>query len=160
MSTARLVWVLITSLLGGGLIVTALTLLTLWLPPPDDSYGAPFSVGSSCFAIPVMRCQTTFSAALFVLDVAIYVGALAVLGRWSGLLGLIAAILAACASLVVFVAMVAAEAPLRGAPVPLWHGSPVHPVLTLWLDTLIWAAVASWVVVLVRHRGRMHVTAP
>jgi hypothetical protein len=148
-------WWLLGAALVGALIATGLaTATSFYLPSADDSYGAPISVGQSCFDLPFMRCETSFSWPLLWLDVIVNWILWYALARWSGLVGAAAGIVGAFFSILLIPTMLSYELPIVGLPIPLGTVTPISNALVIWLDVLVWAAAAAAITRRVRRRGR------
>ncbi len=144
---------LLTAGLFGALVATALTTaMSFYIPSADDSYGAPISVGRSCFDLPLMRCETSFSWPLFGVDVfvnwVIWFG----LARWSGVFGVAAGIAGSLVSILLIPVMLSYELPVAGLPIPLGTRTPIPNALVIWLDVVAWAAAVAAVSNIVRTR--------
>lgn len=110
------------------------------------SYGAPLPVGESFMYFPLASAgPATFSAALFLVDLAVTWLLLYALARWSGPLG---ASLAILGPIVATMAALIAD-PRGGAaylPLPLRADDALRP-LTQWTDLMLWSsagAVVGW----------------
>jgi hypothetical protein len=136
-------WLLVAALLGASLATVLVTVVSFYIPSADDTYGAPISVGQSCFAIPFMRCETTFSSLLFGVDVLVNWILWYALARWSGLLGAVAGIVGALVSALLIPTMLSYELSIVGLPIPLGTRTPLPNAIVIWLDTLAWAAAAA-----------------
>lgn len=148
---------------GAVVIGSVLTLVSILLVRGVNcEYGAPLPIGERCGGV-IVSGPVTFSPTLFVIDIAITAAGVYALSRWSGLLGVSLATLAASVYLgAVFVAVAQAgsyPAGQFGLPLALVGGA-TDPLI-LWIDTMFWSAVIAGVVPLLRRvaRGRSHLEA-
>ena len=149
----RLLLLLMVALVGALMVTGLATATSFYLPSADDSYGAPISVGRSCFDLPLMRCETTFSWPLLGVDVIVNWILWFALARWSGLLGAAAGMVGAFFSILLIPTMLSYELPIVGLPIPLGTLSSLPNALVIWLDVLAWAAAAAALSRIVR-KGR------
>src|SRR5438876_383062 len=145
-------WLLVAALVGA-LVATGLTTtMSFYIPSADESYGAPISVGQSCFGLPFMRCGTTFSWLLCGVDVLINWMLWFALARWSGVIGVAAGIGGSLVSILLIPVMLSYELPIVGLPIPLGTRTPVPSAFAIWLDVLVWAAAAAALSRIIRTR--------
>ena len=148
----QLRWLLVAALVGA-LVATGLTTtMSFFIPSVDESYGAPISVGQSCFDFLFMRCDTTFSWLLFAIDVLVNWILWFALARWSGVLGVAAAIGGSLVSILLIPVMLSYQLPIVGLPIPLGTRTPIPNAFGIWLDVLAWAAAAAALSRIIRMR--------
>jgi hypothetical protein len=146
------VWLLIAALVGALVATGLVTIVSGFIPSAGDSYGAPISVGQSCFDFPFMRCLTTFSWPLFAVDVLLNWLLWFALARWSGVIGVAAGIGGSLVSILLIPVMLSYQLPIVGLPIPLGTRTPIPNAFGIWLDVLVWAAAAAALSRIVRTR--------
>jgi len=146
-------WLLVAALVGALAATSLTTTMSFYIPSAGESYGAPISVGQSCFDFPFMRCGTTFSWPLFAVDVFLNWLLWFALSRWSGFLGVDAGIGGSLVSILLIPVMLGYQLPIVGLPIPLGTRTPVPNAFAIWLDILVWAAAAAALSRIVRTRA-------
>ena len=138
----------------GGLAAQVLvTVASVFIPSADDRYGAPLSVGLSCFDLPIMRCGTTFDPLPFVVNIAITAAIWYLLARFAGVLGAVVAILGAFIAVALIPLLLAYNSPVVGLPVPLRPQTGIPAPWVVLVDVLTWAAIAATLTRMARRQG-------
>lgn len=150
----RTVVLLAVALLVALITEALVTITTFYIPSAGDYYGAPIPVGISCFDIPLGRpdCSSTFSSLLFAADVLLTWPLWYLIGRWSGVVGLLGALAGSLVSVALIPVMLEYGLPIVGLPLPLGRWSLIPNALTIWVDVVIWGCLASALVRALRPR--------